>query len=420
MFLTKTGGFIVKPLSTLIGKIFGFIYDIFSNIGIDSIGITIIIFTVFVRLFFIPSMVKQNRSSKITAYIQPEINKVTKKYKGKKDQESMMAQQRETKAIQDKYGIGLASGCLSALIQFPIFMAVYRVIYNLPAYVDKIKDIYSPIANKIIENSTNYQIFENYRQTSASLSAISMSDTNINSVIDVLAKIPSSDFGELAAQFSANPELSNMITESGDKISHIYRFFGGIDLTATPGLHLTMALIIPILSLVFQFLSMKATPQQSSGDPTQEQTMKSMRTFLYVMPIMSFFITVNVPGGVGLYWATGSLLSFITSVAINAYFKKCDMEKILEKAKIKAAKKMEKRKAKGKKSFWEKMQEAAMGQNPESEPKVNSNIATTKLKSYTSSSSVSNDNSNVKYRPGSLASKANIMQRYNDGNNGGK
>mgnify|MGYP002522980069 FL=1 len=78
---------------------------------------------------------------------------------------------------------------------------------------------------------------------------------------------------------------------------------------------------------------MNATPMQTNGDPTQDATMKSMKTMMKVFPIMSFFVCVSAPAGVGLYWATGSLISFLTSKIINAYFKHCDMEKIVEKAK---------------------------------------------------------------------------------------
>ena len=78
--------------------------------------------------------------------IQPEIQKIQKKYKDRKDQESMLKQQQELQAVYDKYGTSMTSGCLPTLIQFPIILALYRVIQNIPAYVGKIKEMYSPIA----------------------------------------------------------------------------------------------------------------------------------------------------------------------------------------------------------------------------------------------------------------------------------
>ncbi|MBO5509552.1 MAG: membrane protein insertase YidC [Lachnospiraceae bacterium] len=423
MFLTKSGGFIVKPISILLGKIMSWLYDLFSIIGIEGIGLTIITFTAIMRFVLLPMMISQNRSSKITAYIQPEINKINKKYKGKKDQESVLAQQNEVRKLQEEYGANMtSSSCIMTLIQFPVFMALYSVISNIPAYVDKIKNIYTPISNAIMGTDGAFNVLEAYQQADNTLKTVTLNANNSNTIIDVLAKIPTNQWGELAAKYASEGfnNIADSISAASDKLAHVYDFFGVIDLTVAPGFKLSIALLIPILSMVFQFLSMRTTPQQSTGDPTQDQTMKTMKTMMMIFPIMSFFITVNVPAGLGLYWATGSLLSFLTAIGINAYYKHCDMEKIIEKAKAKAEKKRAKREAKGKKSFWDKMQEAAYGQNAEgANPKVNSSMATRSLKNYTSSSA-NTSNGNVQYRQGSLASKANIMQRYNDSNNGGK
>lgn len=422
MFLTKSGGFIVKPISILLGYLMSWVYDVYNLIGIEGIGLTIITCTALVRILMIPMMVSQNKTSKITAYIQPEINKINKKYKGKKDQESMLAQQNEVRKLQQEYGANMSTGCLMSLLQLPVFVAFYNVIQNIPAYVGKIKDIYTPISNAIISNSDAFKVLEDYQQADNTLKMVALSAENSNSVIDVLAKIPSGEWGDLAAKYaqSGMTQIADSINAASDKIAHVYDLFGKIDLTAVPGFHLTIALLIPILSMVFQYLSMHATPQQPATDPTQAQTMKTMKTMMNVMPLMSFFITVNVPAGVGLYWAAGSLFSFFTTVGTNAYFKRCDMEKVIEKSKAKAAKKLAKKAAKGKKSFWDKMQEAAYGQSQEggSNSKVDSSMATKSLKNYVSSNNASNEH--VQYRKGSLASKANIMQRLNDENNGGK
>lgn len=418
MFLTKQGGFIVRPIATLLGKFMSLIYEFFSSMGIVSIGLSIIVFTLLVRLLLVPLMFKTNKSSKVMAYIQPEINKVTKKYKGKKDQESLMAQQRETKAIQDKYGVSMTGGCLTSLIQMPIFFAVYNVIRNIPAYVGKVRNLYEPIANKIYSDSAAFEALKDFKENGgySVLSSVSLEEGNVNTIIDVLAKFPSEAWDAFSQKVSSNQGLVDAISANKGQIIDTYSFLGGIDLTSAPGFALTAAFLIPVLSMVFQFMSMKATPQQS-GDPSQEQTMKTMRNMMYIFPIMSFLVCVNVPAGVGLYWAMGSLISFFTSLSINYYFKKCDMEKIIGKCMAKAEKKRAKRKAKGKKTFMEKMQEAAYGKQPETN--VNNRATGSNLKSYNTSSMNKSDNSGVRYREGSLAAKANAMQRYKN-NDGGK
>ncbi|MBP3621872.1 MAG: membrane protein insertase YidC [Lachnospiraceae bacterium] len=418
MFLTQYGGAILGPIARLLGVVINWIYEILDKIGIANIGITIILFTFVIRMLLVPSTFKQNRSTRITKHIQPEINKAIKKYKGKKDQESMLAQQNETRKIQEKYGISLTGGCLTSIINMPIFLALYNVIQNVPAYVNKVYGLYRPIADQIYGNEDAIAKLTEFQNEYNTLKAVKLDPNNINTIIDVLAKFPSEAWDKFSALFNNQGAIVDAINQNSGKITEIYSFIGGIDLTVAPGLAFTTAIIIPILSMVFQYLSMNATPMQSTGDPTQDATMKSMKTMMRVFPIMSFIICVGVPAGVGLYWAAGSLISFITTKAIHFYFNRCDMEKVVEKAKKKAAKKIAKRKAKGKKTFMERMQEAAMGEQQQQASASKNNVASTNLKSYTSNTMKKND-SDVKYREGSLAAKANLMQRYTD-NNGGK
>lgn len=418
MFLTQSGGFIIRPISRLLGAILSLIYRGLNAIGVESIGIAIILFTLIVRLCIFPLMYKQNRSSKITAMIQPEINKATKKYRGKTDQQSMLEMQKITKDIQSKYGVSMASGCLTSLIQLPIFFALYRVIQNIPAYVPKVYDMYSPIANAISSDNAAYatlQTIAGEGGTQVQTIANSLVQNNTNTIIDVLANFSADMWDKFATALgNGSQAVIHAMTANGnvDNIKQIYNFFG-IDLTTVPHLKLTIALIIPILSLIFQFLSMKVTPMQNADDPSQQAAMGTMKMMMYVMPIFSFFVCVNVPCGVGLYWAAGSFMSFLTTIGTNLYFKHCDMDKILEKSMKKAEKKNAKKKKKNKKSFMEKLQEAAYGQTDTQEAAASNSVRNASLKSYTSDS-MKTTNAGTKYRAGSLASKANVMQRYNE------
>ena len=133
-----------------------------------------------------------------------------------------------------------------------------------------------------------------------------------------------------------------------------------------------------------------------------------------IMPIFAFVICISVPAGVGLYWALGSLFSFLTSVFINLYFKKVDMDKILEDSKAKAEKKRAKHP--NKKSFMDRMQEAAYGNQQEQAADNHAGrttIASQSLKSYTSNT-MKKSAEGVQYRKGSLAARANSMQAYKD------
>lgn len=425
MFLTQQGGFIIRPIAGLLGNILELIYELLSKVGIVNIGVSIILFTALIRLLLLPSLIKQNKSTKVMNYIQPEINKVTKKYKGKKDQDSLLKQQQEIRNIQNKYGVSMTGGCLTSLIQMPIFLALYNVVQNIPAYVAKIYDYYKPIAASIMQDKNAVAAFQEFKKSeefATTLGTVKLDTENVRTFVDVLAKLPSDGWNKLK-EFFANPsynisseayaQISASINDNVENINDVYSFIGGIDLSKAPGLVLSAALAIPLLSMAFQFLSMKVTPQQKSDDPAQQASMKMMKFMMYFFPAMSFVICINVPAALGLYWATGSLLSFITTLCINIYFKHCNMERIVEKCKEKAAVKNEKRKASGKKSFMERMQEAALGQTENTSTKPARNISSTSLKSYTSNTM--KDNGEVKkYREGSLAAKANIMQKYND------
>lgn len=411
MFLTKQGGFIMKPISILLGALMNFIYELFENFGVLSVGFSIILITFIIRLFMVPNMYKQKRTSEIIKTIQPELNKIAKKYRGKKDQESMMAQQRETSELQQKYGASMTGGCLGSLIQLPIFMAMYNVIRNIPAYIDNIKALYNPIANAIAKNPDAFNKLQEFQAGEKALSGVKLTVENPDTIIDVLAKFSESAWDKFAELFNNQGPIVDAINQYAPQINERYDFFG-INLTTAPGFAFTIAMIIPVLSFIFQFLSMHATPQQEPSDPQQAATMKSMKTFMNIMPIFSFFISVTAPAGIGLYWAMGSLVSFLTSISIAAYFKKADMDKIVEKSKAKAAKKIAKRKAKGKKTFMERMQESAANQN-NSSAHVNGNVASANLKNY-SSSTMNNSNGTTRYKAGSLAAKANAMQRYNN------
>ena len=309
-----------------------------------------------------------------------------------------MEVQRITKEIQSKYGVSMTSGCLTSLIQLPIFLALYRVIQNIPAYVPKVYDMYKPIATAIQGDSAAQKALEAVTANGGQQLTIAMKSINYentNTIIDVLANFPRTLWDTFAAKLGNSGAVVDAMTANGnvDNIKQIYNFFG-LDLTAVPHFALTAAIIIPVLSLIFQFLSMKVTPMQGSDDPTQQATMGTMKTMMYVMPIFSFFVCVNVPCGVGLYWA---------------------MDKLLEKSMAKAAKKNAKKKKKNKKSFMEKMQEAAFGQASSSEEgKATSSVTNASLKSYTSNTMKSGTDNGTKYRAGSLASKANIMQNYNN------
>jgi YidC/Oxa1 family membrane protein insertase len=114
----------VKPLAWLL---------IFIGEGVGNYAVSLIIVSLAIRLIAYPFTKKMAVQSELMKKAQPEMNKVQKKYQGKQDQQSMMAQSQETMAIYKKYGINPVGSCIFAFLQFPLFMAFFEAVQRTPA-----------------------------------------------------------------------------------------------------------------------------------------------------------------------------------------------------------------------------------------------------------------------------------------------
>lgn len=458
MFLTVENGLILGPVCWLFGHIFELIYKFVGFItpgGVVNLSVCVILFTFFIRLFLFPVNFKQQKSAKVMNFIQPEINKATKKYKGKTDQDSMMKKNEETMRIQKKYGVSMTAGCLPAILQLPVFYGLYRVIQNIPAYVSDMRVKYEFIVDALktatfngsslgLDNKATYIDIINAVATdadgkvntamaSANIMMRNVADGKVsdNLVIDVLDKMSSTDWNQLldVVKFKTN-DITNTVTGYIDNFQHMNNFLFGLNISEAPGWKLTIALIIPLLSAFLQYLTSKIgqlNSNNASNDAMQNQMNGMMKFMTLFFPIMSFFICISCPIAIGLYWIIGAVISIATQLIVNSYYNKCDMEKVLEKCKEKASKKQAKKEAKhpNKKSFYERMMDAQNG-NVDTDVRQSENInkmASSRLKSYNNPATddeKGGSKSNVNYKAGSIASKANLMLQYqNNGNDKG-
>ena len=419
MFLTAQGG-ILGPFAALLGKLFDLIYNLLANdAGIANLGVCIILFTVIVKLLLFPLNIKQQKSMKINQVIQPEIQKIQKKYKDKKDQESMMKQQAEVQAIYDKYGTSMTGGCLTSFIQIPIIWSLYRVIQNIPAYVSKIYGMYEPIAESIMKSHGDKaadfisKYVDENKITSATYAVKTLEKVDkitVNNIIDVLSKFGVSNLHQLLDNLGTADQFSGHV----DNINKIHSFILGINISEAPGYKLSWALLIPITSALFQYLSMKVsnTNSNATGNEAAGSMMKSMQ---FTMPLMSLFICITLPAGIGVYWSISAFITLLTQLIINAYYDHQDMDKILEEQMAKAEEK--RKKNGGKKSFMQRMMDnsEAMQEELEKRQNIKKNSAAS-LKNYVPSDESQkkvDQNKNKKYKEGSIGSKANIMMNYN-------
>ncbi|MEG0216216.1 MAG: YidC/Oxa1 family membrane protein insertase, partial [Hungatella sp.] len=194
LVLTKTGGFL-GPIADILGYIMEGLFRFTSVFGIVNIGLCIILFTLVIKLLMFPLTLKQQKSSKLMAVMQPEIQAIQNKYKGKQDQDSMMKMNVETKAVYEKYGTSMTGGCLPMLIQLPIMFALYRVMYNIPAYAQSVRHYFDLIIERLPAGYTTSEVFTGLSETHKIIGA---DYSNVDKVVDLLYKLTDRKWGELS------------------------------------------------------------------------------------------------------------------------------------------------------------------------------------------------------------------------------
>lgn len=398
ILLTQSGGFL-GPIAKVLGWIFNGLFELTANFGILNIGLTIILFTIVVKLFMLPLTIKQMKFSKLSNIMQPELQAIQKKYSGKSDQQSMMKMNEEQKAVYEKYGTSPTGGCLQMIIQLPILFALYRVIQNIPAYVTSIKVLFE---NMLI--GANGLMSQANFTTIMSENGFSGDFTTTNTAIDAMNMFSAGQWEQLKTLF---PACSELISENVDALYGIYDFFG-INLAVTPNFT-SIAILIPILTALTQWISMRTVSSNNSVD-SDNPAAQSMKTMNTIMPFMTGFIAFSLPSGLGVYWIAQAVCQTIQQLVLNSYFNKMDMDEMvkknLEKANAKRAKQglppqtLSTKANTNTKNIQQKLEETKR-KNLE------------KVEEIKKSTNYYNDGSNK----GSLAAKANMVAKYNEKNN---
>ena len=163
--LTQYDGLILGPIAKVLGYIMEGVFFFLDFIGIPNVGLSIILFTIVIYLLLMPLTIKQQKFSKLSAKMNPELQAIQAKYKNKKDNDSMMAMNAETQAVYAKYGVSPSGSCVQLLIQMPILFALYRVIYAMPAYVGKIKEVFFPLVTNLITQAGSLEFLQTFKNT---------------------------------------------------------------------------------------------------------------------------------------------------------------------------------------------------------------------------------------------------------------
>lgn len=413
LLATQHTGAFLGPIAKLLGWIMNAIFNLMDSLfGVQNIGLSIILFTVVVYMCMLPLTYKQQKFSKMSAKMNPEIKAVQKKYAGKQDQASMMAMQDETKAIYAKYGVSPSGSCVQLLIQMPILFALYRVIYNVPAYITSVKDAFMPLVNKLLTMDGAVEYMTELGNT-LGISSKKFDFTQANTFVDVLNKFQASNWADLSAKY---PELSDMILSTQTEIDQMNTFLG-INIAYSPSNLLRAgsvvlaigAIAIPALAALTQWLNTKLMPQAAAtegGDDAMSQSMKQMNV---MMPLMSAVFCFTLPAGMGIYWIASALVRSVQQVILNKHFDKIDLDELVQKN---LEKLNEKRAKQGlpPQRLNEKAIRAAQAKPVDEEKKAAKKAAT--AENIKKATAYYNDNA----KPGSLASKANMVKKFEEKN----
>ena len=429
IILTQNSTFIIGQVAWLLGKIMEGIFTVIDKIGIPNIGLAIILFTIVVNLLMMPLTIKQQKFAKLSAKMNPELQAIQAKYKGKNDEKSVMAQNQEIQMVYAKYGVSPTGSCGYLLIQMPILFALYRVIYAIPAYVGKVKEAFLPLVDKIAGNEEAIEMikgFYNSAMYSKQFTNENFVSGNVeyvqNTLIDCLNKASTAEFLSISEKF---PEFANDVSNTLMQLD-IYNNFLGINMGNSPWytikeaystgawLVLIGALAIPVLSAATQWINTKLMPQQDNsnnkGNDAASSMAASMKTMNTIMPLMSAWFCFTLPAGMGLYWVAGSVVRSIQQIAVNKYLDRLDFDKIIEQNSEKSAKKMEKLK-----ENQERLNAYANMNTKKIQQKANvyNNAASTDKQDAGSTTGYYNKNA----KPGSMMSKANLVKDFNEKNN---
>ncbi len=407
--LTKSGG-ILGPIATVLGYIMSGIFAVLVAIHIPNIGLSIVLFTIVIYMLMLPLTYRQQKFSRMTPLMNPELNAIREKYKGKNDQATMQRMNEETQQVYAKYGVNPAGSCVQLVVQMLILFPLYRVIMNIPAYVPQVKKVFTDLASQLLETAGAEKYLKEIA-TSIQATTISKEFTQ-NTVIDTLYKFRPNNWTELASKF---PDLKDIISSTETAIGKMNDFLG-LNIANTPMNYIKEhtsvwlvigAILIPVLAALSQWISVKvsmAGNPQPEGSDQMAGTMKTMNT---IMPLMSAFFCLTLPVGMGIYWIMSAVVRMVQTIFINKSLEKQDMEEILRKNMEKNKKKMEK---KGGATGEQIARNASINTR-----NVNPNTSRAKKMQQ---ASVGLDEKAISrkanIRPGSLAEKANMVQEYNE------
>lgn len=284
--------FITYPL----GEFLKFIYN---NLAFASYGLSIIIFTLFIRLVLLPLNVKQYKSMAKMQEFQPQIQEIQRKYKNDKEK----LNQELMKFYQDNK-VNPAGGCLPLLIQMPILFSLYYVISSPLKYMfAKDANVINTLYSYVVEHGKDF-IVPNLKDISI-INYFSSHTNELSSVTDLLKREEVLNMHFLGLNLGLVPTWD------------YHKFFNNV----LSGQYLAL-LLIPILAAITTYISIKFStpkPQATSGGNENQMQTSMQNSMQMMMPIMTAFFAFSVPAGLGIYWIVGNIIQVFQQLFMNKF-----------------------------------------------------------------------------------------------------
>ena len=331
-----------------------FMYNVL--VGINSIignyGLSIIMFTLLVRLICLPFDYKSRKGMRKMSAIQPKLNELQRKYGN--DKQKFQQKQAE---LMRKEGYNPLSGCLPLLLTWPLMIAMFyamRSIANEQLAMQAFK--YLAGEGEIVTAAERFLWVKNIWMTDSLFAPAApnaqalnlltadvwqkayslLSESQLQAVAQSIAAV-----SETALDFSANAyqtSVASIVAALGNVPAYVEAVqpvsgWSGLNFylfSITLYQHYNGLLILPVLAGVTQVLQYKYNPQmqEQNNQPSASGQANGMGNFMkYFFPILSVFWCLTSNAGFAVYWVSSTVIMWLQSVLITKYMEAQDKKK---------------------------------------------------------------------------------------------
>lgn len=273
----------ISGIANILGWVIRLIYN-HSNYFIS-----IILFTILTKLILLPLYISQIKSTEEMNKVAPMVKKIQEKYKDNKEKQS-----EELMKIYAEHKVNPVAGCLPALIQIPLILSMFYIVKQPLTYVINMPQ------EQIVEYTKTYLGEEEV--TEKEVKAYEINVANEYNLIDM----------NVGKYINLGKAPQDVFNKEESKKAH------------------PIALIVPILSIVFSIVSTKLAQKNSNMTEEQLEMQKSMNV---MMPLLSASIAYSMPLALGIYWLLGSILGILQQLFINKFVKNKEDKDLLGESK---------------------------------------------------------------------------------------